>query len=210
VGPSKKPAPNVLYRDFAASAPNQKRVAAITYLRTEQGWDYLAVVLHLYSRRIVGWSIGDSLATDLVASSLRQAIESRRTVGSRLMHHSDQGCQYTSDAYRGLLSSMVLRCSMSRLGSCHENAVAERIFWSLKYEWMSHVTRTDLEDARRNVFEYIVTFYNSKRIHQALGYQTPDRREADRARLLRCETSPQSGRSRPLHWEARREPPTAP
>ena len=97
------------------------------------------------------------------------------------MHHSDQGCQYTSDAYRGLLNSMGIQCSMSRPGSCHDNTVAERFFWSLKYEWMNHVTLTDLEDARRNVFEYIVTFYNSKRIHQALGYRMPDRREADHA-----------------------------
>ena len=181
VDPSKKPAPNVLNRDFAASAPNQKWVADITYLRTEQGWVYLAVVLDLFSRKIVGWSIGDSLATDLVASSLRQAIESRRPVGSRLMHHSDQGCQYTSDAYRGLLNSMGIQCSMSRPGSCHDNAVAERFFWSLKYEWKNHVELTDLEDARRNIFEYIVTFYNSKRIHQALGYRTPDQFEADHA-----------------------------
>jgi putative transposase len=181
VDPSKRPAPNVLDRDFTAAAPNRKWVADITYLRTEEGWAYLAVILDLFSRKIVGWSIGDSLATDLVASALRQAIESRRPVGSRLMHHSDQGCQYTSDAYRGLLNSMGIECSMSRPGACHDNAVAERFFWSLKYEWTNHVSLTNLEDARKSVFEYIVTFYNSKRIHQALGYRTPDQFEADHA-----------------------------
>lgn len=181
VDPSKKPAPNVLDRDFTASAPNRKWVADITYLRTEQGWVYVAVVLDLFSRKVVGWSVGDSLATDLVSSALRQAIESRRPIGASLLHHSDQGCQYTSEAYRGLLASMGIECSMSRPGSCHDNAVAERFFWSLKYEWTNHVTLTNLEDARRSVFEYIVTFYNSKRIHQALGYRTPDQFEADHA-----------------------------
>ncbi len=181
VDPSKKPASNVLDRDFTASAPDRKWVADITYLRTEQGWVYVAVVLDLFSRKVVGWSVGDSLATDLVSSALRQAIESRRPIGARLLHHSDQGCQYTSEAYRGLLNSMGLECSMSRPGSCHDNAVAERFFWSLKYEWTNHVTLTNLEDARRCVFEYIVTFYNSKRIHQALGYRTPDQFEADHA-----------------------------
>ena len=97
------------------------------------------------------------------------------------MHHSDQGCQYTSDAYRGLLNSMGIQCSMSRPGACHDNAVAKRLIWSLKYESMNHIELTDLEDARRNVFEYIVTFYNSTRIHQALGYRTPDQFEADHA-----------------------------
>ena len=133
VDPSKKPASNVLDRDFTASAPNRKWVADITYLRTEQGWVYVAVVLDLFSRKVVGWSVGDSLATDLVSSALRQAIESRRPIGASLLHHSDQGCQYTSEAYRGLLNSMGIECSMSRPGSCHDNAVAERFFWSLKY-----------------------------------------------------------------------------
>ncbi len=117
----------------------------------------------------VGWSIGDSLATDLVASALRQAIESRRPVGSRLLHHSDRGCQYTSEAYRGLLDSMGIECSMSRPGSCHDQTRAERLFWSLEDKWTNHITLTTLEEAQRSVFEYIVTFYNSKRIHQSLG-----------------------------------------
>jgi putative transposase len=179
VDPSKKPAPNLLDRDFTAPTPNQKWVADITYLRTEQGWVYLAVVLDLFSRKVVGWSVADSLATDLVASALRQAIESRRPVGARLLHHSDQGCQYTSEAYRGLLHSMAIECSMSRPGSCHDNAVAERFFWSLKHEWTNHLALATLEDARRSVFEYIVTFYNSKRIHQKLGYRSPDQFEAE-------------------------------
>lgn len=125
---TKQPAPNVLDRDFSAERPNRKWVADITYLPTLAGWVYLAVVVDLFSRKVVGWALGDSLATPLVAEALRQAVESRRPVGNELLHHSDRGCQYTSDAYQRTLKTLGIECSMSRTGECYDNAVAERSF----------------------------------------------------------------------------------
>jgi putative transposase len=182
--PTKSPAPNTLDRDFTAERPNEKWVTDITYLPTRAGWVYVAVVLDLFSRKVVGWSIRDSLATPLVADALRQAIESRRPVGSKLLHHSDRGCQYTSDAYQLTLSTLGIECSMSRTGDCYDNAVAERFFWSLKHEWTKHEELTDLEAARLSVFKYIETFYNSVRLHQALGYKSPDEFETEYAPVL--------------------------
>ena len=153
----------------------------ITYLRISGGWVYLAVVLDLYSRKVVGWSIGDSLATQLVSDALRSAIESRRPDGKQLLHHSDRGCQYTSDAYQTTLRTLGITCSMSRRGDCYDNAVMERFFWSLKHEWTKHESLADLLEARLSVFKYIETFYNSVRIHQTLGYRSPDQYEADNA-----------------------------
>ena len=112
--PSQQPAPNTLDRDFTATAPNQKWVTDITYLPTAAGWVYLAVVLDLFSRKVVGWAMSDSLATELVSRALRQAIESRRPAGNELLHHSDRGCQYTSDAYQQTLRTLGIECSMSR------------------------------------------------------------------------------------------------
>ena len=179
--PAKQPAPNTLDRDFSATAPNQKWVTDITYLPTSQGWVYLAVVLDLFSRKVVGWAIGDSLATPLVAAALRRAIESRRPVGNELLHHSDRGCQYTSDAYQQTLKTLGIECSMSRRGECYDNAVAERFFWSLKHEWTKHESFENLEAARLSVFKYVETFYNPVRLHQSLGYKSPDKFEADYA-----------------------------
>lgn len=182
--PTKQPAPNLLDRDFTADRPNQKWVTDITYLPTLAGWVYVAVVLDLFSRKVVGWSIGDSLATPLVAAALRRAIESRRPVGSELLHHSDRGCQYTSDAYQQTLRLLGIECSMSRTGECYDNAVAERFFWSLKHEWTKHESFSDLEAARLSVFKYVETFYNPVRLHQTLGYKSPDQFEAEYAPVL--------------------------
>lgn len=179
--PSKKPAENVLDRDFVADAPNRKWVTDITYLPTATGWVYLAVVLDLFGRKVVGWSIGDSLATGLVSEALRRAIESRRPDGKRLLHHSDRGCQYTSDSYQQTLRTLGITCSMSRTGNCWDNAVMERFFWSLKQEWTNHESFESLAEARLSVFKYIETFYNRVRIHQTLGYLTPDQYEAENA-----------------------------
>jgi putative transposase len=170
--PTKQPAPNVLNRDFRAAEPNRKWATDITYLPTATGWVYLAVVMDLFSRKIVGWSLGASLATELVAEALRRAIESRRPDGARLLHHSDRGCQYTSDAYQRTLRALGIECSMSRTGDCYDNAAMERFFWSLKHEWTNHESFTDLEHARMSVFKYIETFYNTERLHQALDYQS--------------------------------------
>jgi putative transposase len=172
--PSKRPAENKLDRNFTAEAPNRKWVTDITYLPTANGWVYLAVVLDLFGRKVVGWSIGTSLATELVSDALRRAIENRRPDGKYLLHHSDRGCQYTSDAYQSTLNILGIECSMSRRGNCYDNAVMERFFWSLKHEWTGHESFENLEDARLSVFKYIETFYNGVRIHQTLGYLTPN------------------------------------
>ena len=172
--PSKKPAPNLLDQCFEAEGANEKWVTDITYLPTAEGWAYLAVVIDLFSRKVVGWELSDSLATKLVSAALRNAIQSRRPETSNLLVHSDRGCQYTSDSYRTTLRTMGITCSMSRTGCCYDNAVAERFFWSLKHEWTKFEAYENLEQARMNVFRYIETFYNTERIHQALGYKTPE------------------------------------
>lgn len=179
--PSKSPAANVLAQDFTAEAPDRKWVTDITYLPTAQGWVYLAVVLDLFSRKVVGWALSASLATELVAEALRKAIEARRPEGGKLLHHSDRGCQYTSDAYQLLLKSLNIECSMSRTGCCYDNAVMERFFWSLKYEWTNHEQFANLEDVRLSVFRYLETFYNPQRLHQTLGYLSPNQFEAHHA-----------------------------
>lgn len=178
---NKTPAPNLLQQDFVAAAPNQKWVADITYLPTLAGWVYLAVVVDLFSRKVVGWSISDSLSTPLVADAMKKAIESRRPKSRQLIHHSDRGCQYTSEAFQEILASLNIQCSMSRTGCCYDNAVAERFFWSLKHEWTNFESFKNLEEARWSVFKYIDTFYNSGRIHQALNYKTPNQFESDYA-----------------------------
>jgi len=179
VDPNRKPADNLLDQVFEVDQPNRKWVTDITYLPTEGGWVYLAVVLDLFSRKIVGWSIGDSLATTLVSDALREAIESRRPDTKQLLHHSDRGCQYTSAAYQKTLNTLGITCSMSRTGCCYDNAVMERFFWSLKHEWTKHETFADLKEAHWSVFRYIETFYNPVRIHQTLDYVSPDQYEQE-------------------------------
>lgn len=182
--PTKRPAANLLDRDFTATRPNQKWVTDITYLPTAAGWVYLAAVLDLFSRKVVGWAMSDSLSTPLVSEALRQAIESRRPQRGELLHHSDRGSQYTSDEYQRTLKTLGIECSMSRTGNCYDNAVAERFFWSLKEEWTRHEEFADLESARRSVFKYIEMFYNRQRLHQTLGYKTPEQFEAEYAPVL--------------------------
>ena len=179
--PTKQPAENKLDRDFTADAPNRKWATDITYLPTAAGWVYLAVVIDLFSRKVIGWSITASLATELVSAALRRAIESRRPDGKQLLHHSDRGCQYTSDAYQRTLRTLGITCSMSRTGCCYDNAAMERFFWSLKHEWTNHESFANLEQARLSVFQYIETFYNPIRLHQTLGYLSPDQYEAENA-----------------------------
>jgi putative transposase len=176
--PARQAAENKLDQDFTAEAPNRKWVTDITYLPTAIGWVYLATVVDLFSRKVVGWSIGASLATELVCEALHRAVERRRPDGKQLLHHSDRGCQYTSDAYQRILRTLGIECSMSRTGCCYDNAVMERFFWSLKHEWTKHQEFDNLEEARLSVFKYIETFYNPLRIHQTLGYLSPDEYEA--------------------------------
>ena len=176
--PDHKPAQNLLKQNFRATAPNQKWVADITYLPTAAGWVYLAVVIDLFSRKVVGWSMSNRLTTPLVSEAMQRAIESRRPRPGNLIHHSDRGCQYTSEAFRDILAGLGVECSMSRTGCCYDNAVAERFFWSLKHEWTKHESFEDIEEARWSVFKYIDAFYNSARIHQTLNYKTPNQFEA--------------------------------
>lgn len=179
--PSKKPAPNVLDRCFEADGPNRKWATDITYLKTSAGWVYLAVVLDLFSRKVVGWSIGDSLETSLVSRALHDAVKTRSPERGKLLHHSDRGCQYTSDDYQRTLATLDIEVSMSRTGNCYDNAVVERFFWSLKHEWTNHRAYATMADARLSVFGYIETFYNPRRRHQTLGYKSPDQFEAEHA-----------------------------
>lgn len=182
--PTKVPAPNLLDQVFEAEGPNRKWVTDITYLPSANGWIYLAVVLDLFSRKVVGWSISESLATPLVEDALRQAIANRRPDTANLLHHSDRGCQYTSSEYQRTLKTLNITCSMSRTGCCYDNAVMERFFWSLKHEWTKFESFADINDARSSVFEYIEAFYNSTRIHQTLGYRTPNQFEVDHEQSL--------------------------
>ena len=179
--PSKPPAPNTLSRDFDAQRPNQKWVTDITYLPTLAGWVYLAVAVDLFSHKVVGWSMSRSLATPLVSEAPRHAIESRRPQRGQLLHHSDRGCQYTSDDYQKTLQALGIECSMSRRGNCYDNAVAERFFWSLKHEWTKHYEYADLKQARQSVFKYVDISYNRRRLHQSLSYKTPEQFEAEYA-----------------------------
>lgn len=171
-------APNRLDRDFAATAPDRKWVADITFVPTGQGWAYVAAVMDLFSRRIVGWSVSDSLESTLVLDALEQAIRSRRPTHG-LIHHSDRGCQYASQRHRELLDLHGIECSMSRRGDCWDNAPMERFMNSLKNEWTERRRYPTLEAARQSIFKYIEIFYNRRRRHQALGYITPAQFEAN-------------------------------
>lgn len=175
--PSKMPAPNTLNQEFTATGPNQKWVTDITYIWTAEGWVYLAMMLDLFSRKVVGWEMGQTLETSLVEGCLRKAVESRRP-GPNLLHHSDRGCQYTSDKYQQMLVSLRMSCSMSRTGCCYDNAVSERFFRSLKHEWTNRRNYSTLEDARFSVWQYIDVYYNRMRRHETLGQQTPESFEA--------------------------------
>jgi putative transposase len=165
-------AENILDRDFEADAPNEKWVTDITYIPTHQGWTYLATVMDLYARRIVGWATSKRIDTALVSQALHKAIKERQP-GKGLLHHSDRGSQYASKEYRKILGLFKVTCSMSRKGNCWDNAPMERFFSSLKSEWLRDKIFPTHQAATTAIFEYIETFYNSKRRHQALGYQSP-------------------------------------
>lgn len=169
-------AANVLERDFTAPAPNQKWVADITYIPTASGFAYLAAVMDLCSRRIVGWSVSDSLDASFVIDALRRAIEVRRP-GPELIHHSDRGTQYASEAHRDVLETHGIECSMSRRGDCWDNAPMESFMGALKTEWTRHHRYRSVEEVHRSLFEYIEIFYNRRRLHQALGYVSPQQFE---------------------------------
>lgn len=163
---------NVIKRNFLVPERDRVWVADITYIPTAEGWLYLAVVMDLYSRRVVGWAVSARMTRLLVMDALRNALLERRP-GVGLIHHSDQGSQYASTDYQLLLKRNGVTSSMNRAGNCYDNAVMESFFSSLKREWVegkSYVTR---EEARRDLFEYIEVFYNRRRRHSALGQVSP-------------------------------------
>lgn len=165
-------APNTLNRQFWAGGPNEKWVGDITYLRTREGWLYLAAVLDIYSRKVVGWAMDKHMEQDLVSSALRMATAHRRP-GDGVLHHSDRGSQYAAHDYQQLLDAHKMTVSMSRKGDCYDNAVMESFFSTLKAECATGVYNSRAE-ARQSIFEYVEVWYNRHRRHSALGYASPE------------------------------------
>jgi transposase InsO family protein len=172
-------APNVLDRQFTAESPNRKWAGDITYIPTDEDWLYLAGVIDLHSRLLVGWSMADHLRTELVADALAMAL-ARRSPAAGLVHHSDRGVQYASDQYQALLREHGMQVSMSGKGDCWDNAAMESFWATLKTELVYHEHYATREQARESIFEYIEVFYNRKRLHSSLGYVSPESFEAGR------------------------------
>jgi transposase InsO family protein len=170
-------AENVLAREFYPDRPDAAWAADITYIPTARGWLYLAAVIDLFSRKVVGWATADHMRAELPLEALRMALAHRRP-GGGLLHHSDRGAQYASDAYQSLLAGHGIEPSMSRKGDCWDNAVVESFFGTLKRELVHHERYADHEEARRSLFEYIEVFYNRRRRHSTLGYRSPAEFEA--------------------------------
>lgn len=166
-------APNVLNRDFTASGPDQVWVGDITYIDTQEGWLYLAVLLDLFSRRVVGWAMDSHLRVELALDALERAV-SWRNPQPGLLHHTDRGVQYACPRYQQRLAELGFQVSMSRKGNCWDNALAESFFKTLKSEWVDHQRYRTRQEAKSSVFAYIEGFYNRDRLHSALGYQSPE------------------------------------
>lgn len=178
-------APNLLDRQFEADGPNRKWTGDITYVDTREGWLYLAVVLDLFSRRVVGYAMKATLASELATGALQMALTRRTLKGdskssseANPLYHSDQGSQYASSDYQALLDQADITCSMSRRGDCYDNAVTESFFGTLETELIGHRDYQNRPKARTDIFEYIEAFYNRKRRHSALGYLSPAEYEA--------------------------------
>jgi transposase InsO family protein len=165
------PAPNHLNQEFSADNVNRKWVSDFTYIDTAEGWLFLAVVLDLFSRKVVGWAMAEQMNTALVEAALHMALQGRQPTEA-LLHHSDQGSQYTSAAYQSSLSNANIQVSMSRVGNCYDNAVAESFFGTLKTECVTDQFATRAL-ARTTIFEYIEVWYNRRRLHSTLGYLSP-------------------------------------
>jgi len=170
-------APNVLAREFDVKAPDTVWGGDITYLWTQAGWLYLAVIIDLYSRKVVGWAMDRTMTTDLVIDALTMAVWRRRPKPG-LIHHTDRGSQYASHEYQRLLTNWGMVCSMSRKGDCWDNAVVERFFRSLKTERTNHRLYRTREQVKQDVVDYIEMFYNSRRLHSYLGYVSPNEFES--------------------------------
>jgi transposase InsO family protein len=176
-------APNLLNRDFYPEAPNQVYAGDITYVWTAEGWLYLAVVIDLFSRSVVGWAMDKRMTRQLVMNALRMAVQRRRPP-SGVIFHSDRGSQYASADFQSLLAHYGLRCSMSRKGDCWDNAVVESFFGSLKQELVFHQKYLTRFQARQSIFDYIERFYNRRRLHSTLGYKSPAAYEATYFKLV--------------------------
>jgi transposase InsO family protein len=170
-------APNVLNREFSAEKPNQKWVGDITYIPTDEGWLYLAGILDLFSRKIVGWATSDLIDATLVEKALRMALY-QRSPGRGLLHHSDRGSQYASHQIRNILADNHVLVSMSAKGNCYDNAVMESFWGTLKNEWVNQQKYQTRSQARTDIFSYIEGFYNTVRLHSTLGYLSPAQFEA--------------------------------
>lgn len=166
------PAPDLLQRDFSAGNPDQRWVSDTTFIATRQGWLFLAVILDLYSRQVVGWAMGDRNNTQLVQDALIMALWRRGQVKGLILH-SDQGSTYNAGAYQELMHAHQLQCSMSRKGECLDNAVTESFFGTLKTELTNHEDYHTHTQAKQSLFEYIEVFYNRQRRHSTLGYLSP-------------------------------------
>jgi transposase InsO family protein len=174
-------APNLLNRNFTANVPNETWAGDITYLDTQQGWLYLAVLIDLYSRRVVGWAMSERIDTALAMSALNMALAQRRPARG-LIHHTDRGSQYASHDYRRALRDVGAECSMSRRGDCWDNAVAESFFASLRKELTNRLVFVSRDAARSSVFQYIEAFYNRVRRHSTINYQSPSDFELGRSK----------------------------
>ena len=166
--PKTVPAPNRLEREFVAKHPNQRWVSDITFIPTRQGWLYLAVIIDLYSRAVIGWAMHKRMKTELVTDALKMALM-RRKVRRSLLLHSDQGSQYAAATYRAIVAKNGIECSMSRKGNCWDNAVAESFFHTLKTELVHHEDYHSRTEAKASIFEYIEVFYNRQRRHSHIG-----------------------------------------
>jgi putative transposase len=166
-------APNLLRRDFEAEQPDQKWLADITFIPTQEGWLYLATILDLYSRRIVGWAMAERMTSDLTLTALKMALGQCQPATS-LIHHSDRGSQYTDQAYQTLLKDHSICASMNGVGSWYDNAPMESFFGTLKSELVHHCAYATRIEARTDLFSYIETFYNRRRRHSSLDYLSPE------------------------------------
>lgn len=173
--PAHAPSPNVLNREFTRATPHEAWCGDITFIWTEQGWVYLALLIDLCTRSIVGWAVSDHCDAELALRCLNRAV-ARHRPGAGLLHHTDRGSTYTAGAYRSRLRELGMIQSMSRRGNCWDNAVAESTFGSIKAELFDHVP-VDIHDVQHQLFEYIESFYNRHRLHSTLGYITPDEKQ---------------------------------
>ena len=206
--PRARPAPDLVDRSFKANGPDQLWVADITYIPTQAGFLYLAVVLDVWSRRIVGWAMSSRLVTTLVLEALDMALEQRRPAGG-VIHHSDQGCQYTSLAFGSRCRDAGVRPSMGSVGDCYDNAMCESFFATLECELLDRTRFVDRPEAELAVFDFIEGFYNTRRSHSGIDYLTPAAFEQRHRDLLRSLSEPTTPPPRSSPSRGRKKSPSS-